>query len=155
MSEVRLDKLDRAILAILQRDGRITNLELAKRIHLSPSACLRRLQALEVTGIIAGYVAVLSEKAIGRPTSVFVEVTLTSQCEEVLDAFERAVQQCAEIMECYLMAGEADYLIRVIAADTQDYERIHKQYLTRLPGVSRLRSSFALRTVSKKVTLDL
>lgn len=155
MRQIKLDKLDRKILTILQNDGRISNVELALRINLSPSACLRRLQLLEASGVIEGYAALVSQEAIGRPTNIFIEVTLKSQSEELLNAFEQAVQECAEIMECYLMSGEADYLIRVVAADTQDYERIHKQYLTRLPGVARLRSSFALRAVCKKVALDV
>lgn len=155
MRKNELDKTDRKILTTLQGDGRITNAELAQRINLSPSACLRRLQSLEDSGVISGYVALVNQEAIGKPTNIFVEVTLISQSEELLNAFEIAVQECAEIMECYLMSGEADYLIRVIAADTQDYERIHKQYLTRLPGVARLRSSFALRAVCKKTAIDL
>lgn len=150
-----LDKTDRKMLMILQRDGRMSNVELAQRINLSPSACLRRLQLLETSGVIASYAALISQEAIGRPTNIFVEVTLKSQSEELLNAFEKAVQECSEVMECYLMSGEADYLIRVIATDTQDYERIHKQYLTRLPGVARLRSSFALRAVCKKTAIDL
>lgn len=155
MRKRELDKTDHKILTILQGDGRITNAELAQRINLSPSACLRRLQSLEVSGVISGYAALVNQEAIGKPTNIFVEVTLKSQSEELLNAFEIAVQECAEIMECYLMSGEADYVIRVIAADTQDYERIHKQYLTRLPGVARLRSSFALRAVCKKTAIDL
>jgi len=155
MRRSELDKTDRKIITILQGDGRITNVELAQRINLSPSACLRRLHSLEVSGVVSGYVALVNQEAIGKPTNIFVEVTLKNQNEELLNAFELAVQDCAEIMECYLMSGEADYVIRVIATDTQDYERIHKQYLTRLPGVARLRSSFALRAVCKRTAIDL
>lgn len=155
MQSIELDKTDRKILALLQADGRITNAELAQRVNLSPSASLRRVQRLEEAGIIAGYVALVSQDAVGRPTSIFVEVTLKTQSEEALKAFERAVRGCADIMECYLMSGDADYLIRVVAADTQDFERIHKQHLTRLPGVARIRSSFALRAVCKKTALDV
>ncbi len=97
----------------------------------------------------------LSQQAIGKPTNVFVEITLKNQNEEMLDAFERAVIQCPDIMECYLMAGDADYVVRVIATDVADYERIHRTYLSRLPGVARLRSSFALRTVCHKTALPL
>ncbi len=150
-----LDTIDRKILTELQADGRITNALLAQRVNLSPSACLRRVQQLEARGVIAGYVALVRQEAIGRPTSIFVEVTLTSQNEDVLQKFESAVQACPDIMECYLMSGDSDYLIRVVAADTQDYERIHKLHLTRLPGVARIRSSFALRPVCKKTALDL
>jgi Lrp/AsnC family leucine-responsive transcriptional regulator len=155
MYEIELDKTDRKILALLQADGRITNTELAQRVSLSPSACLRRVQRLEESGVITGYVALVRQEAVGRPTNIFVEVALKSQCEEALKAFERAVRTCPDIMECYLMSGDADYLIRVVAGDTQDYERIHKQHLTRLPGVARIRSSFALRAICKKTALDV
>lgn len=155
MPSIELDKTDRKILNLLQADGRITNAELALRVSLSPSACLRRVQRLESDGVIAGYVGLVSQEKLGRPTSIFIEVALKSQSEEALKAFERAVRACPDVMECYLMSGDADYLIRVVAADTQDYERIHKQHLTRLPGVARIRSSFALRAVCKKTALDL
>ena len=104
--------------------------------------------------MISGYVALVAQEAIGRPTNVFIEVTLKSQSEESLRTFERAASACPEIMECYLMAGDADYLIRVVAANSEDYERIHRQHLTVLPGVARIRSSFALRAVCKKTALD-
>lgn len=133
----------------------MTNAELAQRISLSPSACLRRVQRLEKSRVISGYVALVMQSAVGRPTSIFVEVALKSQSEDSLKAFERAVRSCPEVMECYLMSGEADYLIRVVAADTADYERIHRQHLSRLPGVARIRSSFALREVCKKTALDV
>jgi len=155
MRPIAFDKTDRKILALLQADGRMTNADLAQRICLSPSACLRRVQRLEAARVIAGYVALVSQDAVGRPTSIFVEVTLKSQSEESLKAFERAVRACPDVMECYLMSGDADYLIRVVAADTQDYERIHKQHLTRLPGVARIRSGFALRAVCKRTALDV
>ena len=155
MRSTDLDKIDRRILAELQADGRMTNALLAERVNLSPSACLRRVQQLEEAGVIAGYVALVRQEAVGRPTSIFIEVTLSSQNEDLLQKFENAVQTCPDIMECYLMSGDSDYLIRVVAADTQDYERIHKQHLTRLPGVARIRSSFALRAVCKKTALDV
>ena len=155
MHKINLDKTDRKILAILQNDGRITNAELAKRIGLSPSACLRRVQRIEESGVISAYVALVQQEAVGRPSSIFVEVTLKSQSEESLRAFERAVVTCPDIMECYLISGDADYLIRVVAADTQDYERIHKQHLTRLPGLARIRSSFAMRAICKKTALNI
>lgn len=155
MLNTQFDKIDRKILALLQADGRMSNAELAQNVSLSPSACLRRVQKLEESGVIAGYVALVRQEAIGRPTSIFIEVALKSQSEESLNAFERAVQDCPDIMECYLMPGDSDYLIRVVAADTQDYERIHKQHLTRLPGIARIRSSFALRAICKKTALDV
>jgi len=154
MRNIPLDKTDKKILALLQADGRMTNAELAQRVNLSASACLRRVQNLEAAKVISGYVALVAQEAIGRPTNVFVEVTLKSQSEESLRTFERAANACPEIMECYLMAGDADYLIRVVAANSEDYERIHRQHLTVLPGVARIRSSFALRAVCKKTALD-
>jgi len=155
MRQITIDKTDRKILALLQNDGRMTNAALAERISLSPSACLRRVQRLEESGVISGYVALVLQEAVGRPSSIFVEVTLKSQTEESLRAFERAVGTCPDIMECYLMSGDADYLIRVVAADTQDYERIHKQHLTRLPGLARIRSNFAIRAICKRTALDI
>ena len=154
MRTIALDKTDKKILAVLHADGRVTNAELAQRVNLSASACLRRVQNLEAAKVISGYVALVAQEAIGRPTNVFVEVTLKSQSEESLRTFERAANACPEIMECYLMAGDADYLIRVVAANSEDYERIHRQHLTVLPGVARIRSSFALRAVCKKTALD-
>jgi len=150
-----LDKTDRKILNLLQADGRMTNAELAGRVNLSASACLRRVQRLENSGVIDRYVMLVRQEAVGKPTSVFVEISLKSQSEESLDAFEAAVERCPEIMECFLMAGESDYLIRVVVADAQDYERIHKQHLSRFPNVARIRSNFALRTVCKKTVLVL
>ena len=155
MRRIELDKTDRKILALLQKNGRMTNNELSQRINLSPSSSLRRVQRLEESRVISGYVALVLQEAVGRPTSIFVEVTLKSQSEESLKAFERAVPNCPDIMECYLMSGDADYLIRVVAADAQDYERIHNQHLTRLPNVARIRSSFALRAICKKTALDV
>jgi Lrp/AsnC family leucine-responsive transcriptional regulator len=152
---IEFDRTDRQILRLLQSDGRMSNADVAERVHLSPSACLRRIKRLEEEGLIEGYRMLLNQQAIGKPTNVFVEISLSSQNEEMLDAFERAVIQCPDIMECYLMAGDADYVVRVIAADVADYERIHRTYLSRLPGVARLRSSFALRTVCHKTALPL
>ncbi len=152
---IELDRTDRQILVLLQADGRMSNAEVAERINLSPSACLRRVKRLEEEGLIEGYRMLLSQRAIGKPTNIFVEITLVNQNDEMLDAFERAVTECPEIMECYLMAGVPDYMVRVIAADVVDFERIHRTYLSRLPGVASLRSSFALRTVCRKTALPL
>lgn len=151
---IDLDAIDRNILNQLQADGRMTNAELAERVHLSPSACLRRVRHLEDEGVIDGYVMLVDQAAIGKPASIFVEITLHGQSEESLDAFETAVTECPDIMECHLMSGDADYLLRVVAADTADYERVHK-ILARLPGLARTRSSFVLRTVSKKTAYEL
>lgn len=151
---MELDATDGKILNLLQQDGRMTNAKLAERINLSASACLRRVRRLEDAGVITGYAALVDPGAVGRSTSVFVEVTVGSQSEDSLEAFEQAVQGCADVMECYLMSGEADYLIRVVAADSTDFERVHKT-LTRLPGLARTRSSFVLRTICKKTAYEV
>jgi DNA-binding Lrp family transcriptional regulator len=145
-----LDAHDRAILALLQRDGRMPNAQLAESVGLSPSACLRRVQRLEHNGVISRYVALLEPARIGRATTVFVEVTLDSQREEALAAFEKAAAACGDVLECHLMAGDFDYLLRVAPNGPQGYERLHKQELSRLPHVVRIRSSFALRTVVRR-----
>ncbi len=152
---MKLDHTDTAILKNLQPEGRLSNADLAERIHLSPSACLRRVRQLEDSGIIDGYAALVNQTAIGKPSNIFIEVSLDSQSEDSLDAFEKAVANCPEVMECYLMAGDADYLLRVVASDSADYERIHKTHLSRLPHISRIRSSFALRTVCKKTAFEI
>jgi Lrp/AsnC family transcriptional regulator, leucine-responsive regulatory protein len=144
---INLDATDRRILSVLQKNGRITNAELSERINLSPSACHRRVQRLEAEGIVSGYVALLNARRLGRPTTVFVEITLAGQSDEVLVAFERAVARIPDVLECHLMAGTADYLLKILARDTEDFARIHRQYLSRLPGVVQMQSSFALRTV--------
>ena len=148
-----LDATDRRILAALQKDARITNAELSERVNLSPSACHRRVQRLEEEGFIAAYVALLNARQMGRPTTVFVEITLQSQAEDLLDAFEREVARMPDILECHLMAGTADYLIKIMAEDTEDFARIHRQFLSRLPGVRQMQSSFALRTVVQTTAL--
>jgi len=148
-----LDATDRRILGVLQKDGRITNAELSERVNLSPSACHRRVQRLEEDGFIASYVALLDSRKMGRPTTVFVEITLQSQADELLDAFEREVARVPDILECHLMAGTADYLLKIITEDTEDFARIHRQHLSRLPGVRQMQSSFSLRTVVKTTAL--
>ncbi len=152
---MKLDKIDRSILAALQQDGRMTNVHLAERVSLSEAACLRRVRTLEAEGFIAGYVALVDPKKVGLPASAFVQITLQQEQQQDLDAFENAVGAIPEVMECHLMTGEFDYLIRVVVADMSDFERIHRQYLTNLPGVARVHSSFALRTVTKKTALPL
>jgi Lrp/AsnC family transcriptional regulator, leucine-responsive regulatory protein len=148
-----LDATDRRILGVLQKQGRITNADLAERVNLSPSACHRRVERLEDDGFIAGYVALLDARKMGRPTTVFVEITLQGQADDVLDAFEREVARVPDILECHLMAGTADYLLKIVAEDTEDFARIHRQFLSRLPGVRQMQSSFALRTVVKTTAL--
>lgn len=156
MSEfVELDATDRRILTELQRRGRISNADLSERVHLSPSACHRRVSRLETAGYIAGYVALIDRRKIGRPTTVFVEITLSGQADDVLDAFEREVARIPEVLECHLMAGTADYLLKVSAEDSEDFARIHRRALARLPGVAQMHSSFALRTVMQTTALPV
>jgi DNA-binding Lrp family transcriptional regulator len=154
-SSAALDRYDRALLQVLQREGRITNSELAARVHLSESACLRRVRALESAGLIEGYAAVINQQRAGCPLDVFVSITLERQERADLRAFEDAVRKVPEVMECYLMSGEYDYLVRVVVADTADFERVHSQHLTSLPHVARVHSSFALRTVQKSRELPI
>ena len=151
----QLDPTDRRILSVLQREGRISNADLATRVNLSASACHRRVQRLEEAGFIAGYVALLDPRRLGRTTTVFVEITLSGQADELLDAFEKAVRTIPDVLECHLMAGTADYLLKVMAEDTDDFARIHRQHLSRLPGVAQMHSSFALRTVQLTTALPV
>ena len=142
-----IDSIDRLILNELQFDGRVSHAELADRVGLSTSACHRRVRRLEAEGIIAGYAMLLDTESIGRDLDVFVEVSLVSQSEEALRYFEEEVRDCPEVMSCHLVAGDADYLVHLAVQDHRDFERIHNQHLSRLPGVARLRSNFAIRTV--------
>lgn len=150
-----LDSLDRRILAVLQRKGRISNSDLSEAVNLSPSACHRRVQRLESDGFIRDYVALLDARKLGMPTTVFVEITLQGQADELLDAFEKAVSRIPDVLECHLMAGTADYILKVVAENTDDFARIHRQHLSRLPGVAQMQSSFALRTVFKTTALPV
>jgi Lrp/AsnC family leucine-responsive transcriptional regulator len=150
-----LDATDRRILSVLQRDGRISNADLAEAINLSASACHRRVQRLEAERFIDRYVALLDARRMGRPTTVFVEITLQGQANELLDAFEREVARVPDVLECHLMAGSADYLLKIVVQDTEDFARIHRQYLARLPGVAQMQSSFALRTVLKTTAISV
>jgi len=147
--------MDCRILTVLQRSGRISNAELSDQVHLSPSACHRRVQRLEKDGYIRNYVALVDPRRIGLPTMVFVEITLSGQADELLEAFEREVAKVPEVLECHLMAGSADYILKVVARDTDDFARIHRQKLARLPGVQGMQSSFALRTVFKTTALPV
>ena len=142
---MKLDRYDKLILEALQRDGRISNVHLANLVSLSESACLRRVRALEDSGMIDRYAALLSQPNVG----------LHREEESELAAFEEAVRGIPEVMECYLMTGEFDYLLRVVVSDMADFERLHRDALTRLPGVARVNSSVAIRTVQKKTELPL
>jgi Lrp/AsnC family transcriptional regulator, leucine-responsive regulatory protein len=142
-----LDTIDTAILRALQMDGRMSNAELAERIGLSASACSRRLDALEKSGVISGYHARLSNKAIGHKMMAIVHISLSGQFAKTLSEFEAAVKRCPNIIVCYLMSGEYDYILRVAAKDLEDYERIHRDWLSALPHVVKINSSFALREI--------
>ena len=150
-----LDSVDRAILDLLQEDGRLANVDLADAVNLSPSACLRRVRRLEEEGFINQYVALINPSRVGMGTNVFVEITLSSQAGDALDAFEIAVTKRPEIMSCHLMAGDFDYLLRVVIDDVADYEALHRTHLAQLPGVARLVSSFALRPVCDRTAYPL
>ncbi len=150
ISPASLDDFDHRILLELERDGALTSAALAERVGLSPSACHRRVKALEAAGVIEGYAAILSEKALGRGATVFVAVTLENQRRETMEKFERAVALCREVQDCHLMTGESDYLLRIVIADDDRYERVHRETLSRLPGVRRLVSNFTIRTVFRR-----
>ena len=150
-----IDRYDRQILDALQRDGRISNVELARKVSLSESACLRRVRALEQAGLIDRYVAVLDQKQLGLSGTVFVHIALRREEQSELAAFEAAINDIPEIMECYLMTGEFDYLLRLVVSDMADFERLHNDALTRLPGVARVNSSIAIRTVRKTTKLPI
>jgi DNA-binding Lrp family transcriptional regulator len=149
-----LDRTDRKMLRLLRADGRISNADLAQAIGLSASACLRRLRLLEASGVIRGYTAIIEEQASQARTVVIVQITLERQTEEAFNRFEAAVRQCPEVCECYLMTGASDYQLRVEARDAADYERIHKEQLSRMPGVARIQSAFAIRTVVRSADPD-
>jgi Lrp/AsnC family transcriptional regulator, leucine-responsive regulatory protein len=147
MPNLKLDRIDRKILALLQENGRQPNNELADQVGLSPSPCLRRVKALEEAGVISRYVALVDPASVDLPVNIFVSVSLDRQIEERIDAFE--------VLECYLMSGDADYLLRVVVPDLASYERFLKEHLTRIPGVAGIRSSFALKQVRYRTALPL
>lgn len=144
-----MNRIDAALIDALQQDSARPIAALAEAVALSPSACHRRIRALEETGVISGYTARIDPRRIGLAALVFVEITLTSQSREAMDRFERAVGDFDDILECHLMSGGADYLLRVAAADLDQYDRIHRDCLARLPGVSSMRSSFSLRQIKR------
>ncbi len=146
---MELDTTDSHIIQLLQKDGRMSNADLAARIHRSESACHRRVRQLEKAGVIERYTAVINQAAIGKPANIFVEITLATMGEETLNAFEEAVRACDDVITCFFMTGDADYLLHIAAANTEDYERIYRTHLSRFHVIARIRSSFALRVVSK------
>jgi DNA-binding Lrp family transcriptional regulator len=150
-----LDATDWEILALLQEDARISNVDLAKAVGLSPSPCLARVRALEEAGFIRRYVSLLDPQRLGLMVSVFIQVALEKQVESALEVFERAIRDRPEVMECYLMTGESDYLLRVVVPDLQALERFILNFLSRVPGVGNIRSSFALKQVKYQTALPL
>ncbi len=155
LRQIQLDQIDRKILALLQTNARVTNIELAEKVGLSPSPCLRRVRELEERGVVRRYVTLVDAAKVGLPVSVFVNVTLDRQIETALEKFETAILKRPEVMECYLMTGDFDYLLRVVTADLSAYERFLVENLTRVPGVSSIRSSFALKQVKYSTALPL
>ena len=154
-AEATLDSIDRAILTELQREGRLSNLELSQRVHLSPSACLRRVKALEDSGVIAQYVALVNPRSVGKHGVSFTIINLESMNSGQLEAFEQAVRDQPEVLDCFYVAGSNDYLIRFTYRDAEDLERFHSDVLMRLPGVARSNSLLVLRTVKRTTALPV
>jgi DNA-binding Lrp family transcriptional regulator len=155
MPPTLLDRIDLDILRELQHNARVTNVELAKRVHLSPSPCLARVRALERRGVISRYVALVDPVAVGLGLSVFIQVSLERQAEKPLEQFQSAVNRFPEIVECYLMTGDSDYLLRVVVPDVQSLEKFMLNGLTKISGVANIRSSFALKQVKYDTALPL
>lgn len=152
---MNIDRKDTIILNALQKDGRVSNVSLAETVGLSEAACLRRVRALEKGGYITGYAARVNASKLGLGSNVFVEITLHQEQQRDLQAFEAAVARVPEVMECYLVTGQCDYLLRVVVRNLEDFERIHREAITSLPGVSRVQTSFALRAVKKESSLPI
>ena len=155
VSAVTLDDIDRKMLRALQADGRMTNADLARAVNLSESACLRRLRALETEHVISRYAAVVNERAVGLPISVFVTVTLSSQAESMLTAFETAVATAPEVVECYLILGDNDALMRVVVADLEDYRRFQEAHLTRKNGIRSVKTDVPSEIVKQTFALPI
>lgn len=152
---MNLDSTDLRILTELQQDSSLTNIELARRVHLSPSPCLTRVKALEASGVIGRYVALVNPKKLGLNLSVFISISLKEQSKSALAEFEQRIAEHDEVMECYLMTGDSDYLIRVAIADITALEKFILEQLTPIPGIEKIRSSFALKQVRYKTALPL
>lgn len=155
MSIQSLDAIDRRILENLQHDARMRNVDLAAKVGLSASPCLRRVGHLEDSGVIRGYATLVDAEAVGLPVSIFVNVTLEKQVERALETFETEIKACPEVMECYLMTGDFDYLLRVVTSDLTAYEHFLMDRLTRIPGVASIKSSFALKQVAYRTALPI
>ena len=152
---MKLDAVDLRILHELQADGSLSNVELARRVHLSPSPCLARVKALETAGVISRYVALANAAALGLGLNVFISISLKAQNKAALADFEHRIAEQDEVMECYLMTGDSDYLIRVAVADMAALERFILEQLSPIPGIEKIRSSFALKQVRYKTALPL
>lgn len=144
-----MDSKDRQILSALQENGRLTNQELSERVNLSPSPCLRRVRLMEEAGIIRGYTALVDQKAWGMPVTVFIRIKLERHGDDVITAFEQAIQRMPEVMDCWLMTGHADYQLRVMAADLDAYETFVRGKLQRIPGIASIDTSFAYGEVKR------
>ena len=155
MPKTSLDAIDRRIIAVLQENARVSNVELAESVGVSASPCWRRVRELERTGVISRFVTLVDPAALGLPVSVFIQVSLEKQVESALEVFENAILQRPEVMECYLMTGDADYMLRVVVADLEAYERFLMDHLTRVPAVANIRSSFALKRVKYRTALPV
>ncbi len=155
MPNINLDEIDLRILDQMQSDARLSNVDLAERVGLSPSPCLRRLRKLESDGVIQGYMTFVDQTKVGLPVSVFINVALKEQSETALEEFETSVSALPQVMECYLMTGTSDYLLRVVTQDLADYERFLKNHLTRIPAIASIQSSFALKQVTYRTVLPL
>lgn len=155
VQQATLDRIDREILKVLQADARTPIVDVAERVGLTPSPCARRVKRLEESGIILRYATVIDQKAAGLPVSVFCNVTLEKQSKGALETFQAAVLKRPEVMECYLMTGESDYLLRVVVADLDAYERFIVNHLTKVPGIANIKSSFALKQVAYRTELPL
>ena len=150
-----MDYIEYKILSTLQSNARLSNLELAKQVGLSASPCLRRVKSLEDIGIISGYSAIIDQNKVDLSVNVFVQISLERQSEEGLEIFEEKIIEYKEVMEAYLMTGEADYLLRIVVKDLQTYEKFLKENLTRIPGISSIRSYFSLKQVTRKYNLPI
>lgn len=155
LAKISMDLIDRRIIAALQEDGRIKIADLADAVGLSPTPCARRLDRLRAEGVITGYTARVDARKLGLPVSIFVSVELDRQDREAINAFERAIKRCDEVMECYLMTGSRDILLRVVAADLAAFDEFLEFRLMQIPGIRNLRSNFALRTMLKREALPL
>ena len=155
LAVIKLDKIDIAILSALQAEGRMSNAALAEKVGLSQSACSRRLDALEKDGAIRGYHARLASKALGFGLTAVVHISLSGQFEKTLNDFEAAIKRVPNVMACFLVAGEYDYILRIAARDLEDYERIHRDWLSALPHVVKINSSFALREIIDRPNVGL